>query len=97
MKLLQSKYINKFSIAIAIFVIWITFIDNNSLFFQRKLDKEIKKIKKQVEFYKKEIEKEKKELKDLQNEQKLEKYARENLMLKKDNEDIFIIDKNNEK
>ncbi len=94
---ISKKYINKFSIAIAFFVLWILFIDVNSLFFQRGLNKEIKKLEDKKKFYKKEIEKKKQELKDLQDEKKLEKYGREKLLLKKKDEDIYLIDSKEDK
>ena len=94
---ISKKYINKFSIAIAFFVLWILFIDVNSLFFQQGLNKEIKKLEEKKAFYQKEIQKKKQELKDLKDEKKLEKYGREKLLLKKKDEDIYLIDSKEEK
>ncbi len=90
---LSLKYVNKFTIALFLFVLWILFIDNNSWLFQKKLNKEIRKYEERKAFYQKEIEKQKQELKDLQDEKKLEKYAREKLLMKKKGEDIYIIEK----
>ncbi len=92
MKFVASKYINKFTIAIFVFVIWIVFIDDNSIIFQYQLNKEINKNEATKDYYINEIKKEKQELKDLQNEQKLEKYAREKLLMKKPDEDVYLID-----
>ncbi len=89
-----SKYINKFTIAIMFFIVWIIFIDDNSLIFLNQLNKEIEKNEATKSYYIEEIKKEKQELKDLQNEQKLEKYAREKLLMKKADEDIYIIKTN---
>jgi cell division protein FtsB len=91
--LLSLKYVNKFTVAIAIFVFWVLFIDNNSWLFHRKLDKEIQKYEERKKFYKEEIIKQKQELKDLKDEKKLEKYAREKLLMKKKGEDLYIIEK----
>ncbi len=90
---LSLKYVNKFTITLFFFVLWILFIDNNSWLFQKKLNKEINKYEERKAFYQKEIEKQKQELKDLQDEKKLEKYAREKLLMKKKGEDIYIIEK----
>ncbi len=90
---LSLKYVNKFTIALFVFVLWVLFIDNNSWLFHKKLDKEIKKYEDRKAFYQKEIKKQKQELKDLQDEKKLEKYAREKLLMKKKGEDLYIIEK----
>ena len=45
-----------------------------------------------TEYYKNEIEKDKKELSKIQSDSGLEKYAREKLFMKRENEDIFIIE-----
>jgi len=87
------KYVNKFTIAIFIFVLWVLFMDNNSWIFHKKLDRELEKYEERKTFYKNEIKKQKQELKDLQDEKKLEKYAREKLLMKKKDEDIYIIEK----
>ena len=56
------------------------------------LNKDIKKLNKQKTYYKKEIDKDNAELKMIQSDTGLEKYAREKLYMKKDNEDIFLIE-----
>ncbi|HFX18028.1 MAG TPA: septum formation initiator [Flavobacteriales bacterium] len=93
MKPAQFKYLNnRYIIAFTIFIIWIIFIDDNSLFYQRDLNKQIQKLENKKAFYQKEIEKQKQILKDLNDDQKLQRYAREKLLMKKEGEDIFIID-----
>jgi len=87
------KYLtNRFVIAFIIFVIWISFIDDNSLLYLNKFNKEIDKLEKQKTFYKEGILKQKQSLKDLNNDEKLQKYAREKLLMKKEDEDIYIIE-----
>ena len=55
-------------------------------------NKKINNLKNEISFYQEKIATSK-ETKDLKNNPKqLEKYARENFYMKKDNEDIFIID-----
>ena len=53
---------------------------------------QINELKKETEYYKNEIEKDKKELSKIQSDSGLEKYAREKLFMKRENEDIFIIE-----
>jgi len=83
---------NRFSIAIIVFIIWVIFIDSNSYFFLQKLDNTIHELKDKKAFYEEGIKHEKQEFKDLSNDKKLQKYARENLLMKKDGEDIYIIE-----
>jgi len=83
---------NKFTIALIVFVIWVIFIDANSLFFLNGLDNTIDELQQKKAFYQKGIKQQKQDLKDLQNDQKLQKYAREKLLMKKKGEDIYIIE-----
>ena len=53
---------------------------------------EIKKLEQQKEFLKNEISKDKKGLKELSTPEELEKFAREKYYMKKDNEEIFLIE-----
>ncbi len=83
---------NKFVIALIVFVVWVIFIDSNSLIFLKSLDKDIDELQEKKEFYQKGIKQQKQDLKDLSNDQKLQKYAREKLLMKKEGEDIYIIE-----
>ncbi len=92
---MTSKYryiTNRFTIAIIIFILWVLFIDDNSLLYLHGLDKKTNDLKNKKEFYQEEIKEQKQELKNLNDEEKLEKYAREKLLMKKKGEDIYIIE-----
>ncbi len=90
------KYItNRFVIALIIFVIWMAFIDDNSWLYLRNLNKQIETLENKKEFYQEGIKNQKQELKDLKNDEKLKKYAREKLLMKKKGEDIYIIESKN--
>jgi hypothetical protein len=87
---------NKYFFAIFLFVIWIIFIDTNNLIKQYKFSKKIESLKKQKSFYKNEIINDSTELSDIINDSsKREKFAREKFLMKKENEDIYIIRKKN--
>jgi cell division protein FtsB len=89
----KYKYItNRFVIAFIVFVLWMLFIDDNSLLYLHGLDKEINRLEQKKAFYQEEINRQKKELNDLNNDEKLQKYAREKLLMKKEGEDIYIIE-----
>ena len=67
------------------------FFDSNSLLVHNDLNNDINKLNEQKSYYSSEIDKDRKELNMIQTDTGLEKYAREKLYMKKDNEDIFII------
>jgi cell division protein FtsB len=68
------------------------FFDENSFLNHRELDKEIDKLEKSNEYYKEQIEQDKKVIDNLNDPDSLEKYAREEYKMKKENEDIFLIE-----
>ncbi len=57
-----------------------------------KLNREINELKERKEILENQIEMDQKIISNLQNTDSLEKYAREQLYMKKDNEEIFIIE-----
>ena len=69
-----------------------TFLDTNSLLIHAELNREIKKLKNKRNALNEEILKDKSLIEKLDNIDSLEHYAREEYNLKKDNEDIFIIE-----
>ncbi len=83
---------NKYLITFVIFLIWIFFIDTFDILTQIKMKQELNQLKKQEEFYKSEIEKDSTMLYNLNNDvQEQERFARERFLMKKENEDLFII------
>lgn len=82
---------NKYFITGSLFVIWITFFDDNSLINGWHLKKQLRELKEKRDYYKSEIEKNKNDFEALMgNREKLEKFAREKYLMKKDNEEIFV-------
>ena len=68
------------------------FIDSNSLMIHHELNEDITDLEDEKEYYNKEIEKDEKAIKGLSTEDGIEKLAREKYYMKKDNEDIYIIE-----
>ena len=68
------------------------FIDSNSLLIHHELNEDINDLEDEKEYYNKEIEKDKKAIKELSTDEGIEKLAREKYYMKKDNEDIYIIE-----
>lgn len=83
---------NMYILVLTLFVIWMVFFDTNSLLIHLELKGEVDKLEQQKEFLEKEIAKDRKELKKLSTEEALEKFAREEYYMKKDNEEIFLIE-----
>lgn len=75
-----------------VFLDWIFFYDRNSFSNSFGLDNEIERLQKQRDFLKKEIEKDRQSLENLKSLGGKEKFGRENYYLKRDNEDIYIIE-----
>ena len=74
------------------FVVWMLFFDANSWFIHNELNNDIEALEDEKEYYKREIEKDNKAIKKLSTEEELEKFAREEYYMKRDNEEIFIIE-----
>lgn len=92
----KSKYLKPFKnfyvIILVIFIIWMLFFDANSWLIHRELNNDMKDLENEKEYYQKEIEKDKKAIKELSTDEGIEKLAREKYYMKKDNEDIYIIE-----
>jgi len=88
---IPSIFKNIYFIIILLFFVWMLFFDSNSWLVHRELDNKIIKLEKQKEFYNKGIELDKEELSNMKTESGLEEYAREKLYMKKEDEEIFII------
>ena len=93
MKDLILKFLkNSYVIIIIIFVIWMIFFDSNSILVHNELNNDINDLNNQKEYYKNEIGRDNIELNQIKTDSGLEKYAREKLCMKRENEEIFIIE-----
>jgi len=90
-RILKNSF-NKYLIVFVAFGVWIMFFDDNNLMQHRKNLEELAQLEAQVDFYKHKIEADKRKLYELQtNDENLEKFAREQFLMKKADEDIFVI------
>jgi cell division protein DivIC len=93
MKKLVSILLNKYVLVLIFFVVWMLFFDQRDFFQQQEKRAELNKLEQKKAYYQQEIQKTKKELGDLQNSPAaVEKFARERYLMKKDGEDIFVVD-----
>ena len=92
MKRLIDLVKNKFFLVTLAFVVWMVFFDKNDLLSQYQYHQQVSKLKQERDFYKSETDKVTRDLDELtSNPAKLEKFAREKYLMKKDNEDVFVI------
>ena len=83
---------NKYALSSIAFVVWMLFFDRNDVFTQMERRGELNELKQSKAYFEKQIAENRKFSKDLQfNASAIEKYAREHYMMKRDNEDLFII------
>jgi cell division protein FtsB len=83
---------NKYITASLLFFVWICFFDRNDLISEMKLVYKINKLKTERTYYQKQTDIAREDLKELQTAPaNLEKFAREKYLMKKDNEDVYVI------
>lgn len=86
---LKSKY----TLTLLCFVGWLLFFDHNDTLTQIDRRSELRQLEKGKEYYNEQIQGIRKELSELDNNPaSLEKAAREKFMMKKDDEELFIIE-----
>ncbi|MFV0248732.1 MAG: FtsB family cell division protein [Tenacibaculum sp.] len=86
-----NKLGNSYLIILIVFVIWMLFLDENSYLIHRELNKEIEELETWIEYHKQKIAKDRETIKNLKDSVALERYAREKYLMKKANEDLYII------
>ena len=86
---------NKFFIAIAVFAFIILFFDKNDLFTQMDRNRQLHELLQSKQYFTDRIATEQAILDQMKtNPGILEKYAREKYLMKRDNEDLYIIPEN---
>jgi cell division protein FtsB len=89
-----ASKVNKYWLVVMLFL-GLTFTTGDSSLYQRyQYDKKIRKLENEIRYYKNELETASKKLHDLNNNKEgLERFAREEYLMKKENEDLYIIKK----
>lgn len=86
--------LNKYVVVGLAFIIWMIFFDQNSYLLHKELDEDIINLKEERAYFEKEIQQEQESLDMLnQDPEEYERIAREKYLMKKENEDIFVIEK----
>ncbi len=94
--LISKKFLgtiaNKYLIAFVVFSVWMLFIDDNNIFFLRKNVNKLKEYRVERAYFLEKIRNDSIQLQEMKaNAKNLEKFAREEFLMKKKNEDIFLI------
>lgn len=83
---------NKYLIVLVVFIFWMLFIDSNSWLIHHELNTEVSDLKKSQKYYLDEITGDKTIIQKLNDSVELEKFARQEYYMKRENEEIFIIE-----
>lgn len=84
---------NKFLVATLFFCIWMLFFDRSRVINQIKLEQTLRNLQTQKEYYETNIEEVKERKKELfTTDENFEKFAREQHLMKKSNEEVFVIE-----
>lgn len=83
---------NTFVMILIPFIVWMLFFDENSFLIHRKFNKEIEELESTISFYQNKIKQDKETIKKLEDSLELERFAREKYLMKKENENIYIIE-----
>jgi cell division protein DivIC len=88
----KSIFRNKYFIAAGLFILWIIFFDDDNLIERVRYIHEINNLKSNKEYFQQKISEDVEKLKELKtNKKNLEKFAREQYLMHRDNEDVFVI------
>ena len=83
---------NRYSLLLIVFFVWLVFFDSNNLIDRTMQLRQLHQLEQDKIFYEEKIKEDNAKVEELKsNPANLEKFAREQYLMKKDNEDIFII------
>ncbi|HEY5569859.1 MAG TPA: septum formation initiator family protein [Bacteroidales bacterium] len=85
-------HVNKYLLVIGVFMFYVLFLDENSLMRRMHLTTQERELRKEIKYYKDKIEIDAQKLEELHSsDENLEKFAREQYLMKQPDEEIFII------
>ncbi len=88
-----KPYLNKYLIVLILFGLLIVFIDEHNLIRRMQYDSKIRALRKEIRQYEKVRDQALEQLEDLRTgSEELEKIARERYLMKKDDEEIFLLE-----
>jgi cell division protein FtsB len=91
-KVILPLFKNKYFLATLLFLVWMLFFDQNNFIERYEAIRKLIQLKSDKIYYQGKIISDKKKLEELRTDREnLEKFAREQYYMKKDDEDIFIV------
>jgi len=92
LKLIFRIVFNKYLLTTVAFVVWMLFFDSNNLLTRNKLQEKLDLLNVEKQFYIQEVKKDSTLTRQLVSDSaQLEKYAREHYLMKKPNEDLYLV------
>jgi len=89
---MKKILLNRYFLSLLAFSIWLGFFDKNNLVFRHNLNKELNTHREQKKWFEQQIENTRRESSELEtNLETLEKFAREKYFMKRADEDIYIM------
>ena len=87
-----KKFLNRYLITGIFALTWMLFLDRYDAISQYKMMSEVRKLESDVAFYEDEIERVNRERRMFREDAlEVERFAREHYLMKKDNEDLFVV------
>jgi cell division protein DivIC len=91
-KKILKFFINKYTITLVLFIVWMVFFDSSSVLNRMKYREKLNSLKQEKHFFLEEIKKDSiLSQKLLSDTTEIEKFARENYLMKKEKEDVFLV------
>lgn len=91
-KKILNIILNKYFLTSVAFLGWLFFFDSNNIILRLRLKNQLNELRQEKQFYLNEIHKDSILTQKLLNDTaELERFAREKYLMKKDNEDVFLV------
>jgi arginyl-tRNA synthetase len=92
LKKILKVLLNKYLLVTTAFIVWMVFFDSNNFFTRSKLRDKLDDLEQEKHYYQDEIRKDSALTKKLLTDSaEQEKFAREKYLMKKDNEDLYLV------
>ncbi|MDR2937622.1 MAG: septum formation initiator family protein [Prevotellaceae bacterium] len=83
---------NKYVLVTLVFAVWVSFFDGNSLLERAAVARKTARLEREAVYFDRVVKENKQRLHELKTDNdNLEKFAREQYLMKRDNEDVFIV------
>lgn len=93
LKRLPPLFRNFYFVTGITFLVWMTFLDSNDLINRYRMSAKLRSLEHEREYYREKIEDVERDRTDLMGTiESLERFAREKYLMKRDQEDIFIVE-----